>query len=77
MSDSGRCYEENKTGLWWSGVVGLLPLLVRNSPSEAGTFELRLVGANFEVWEKGILGRDRGRVSKFKCTHLERERKKE
>ena len=56
-------------------MVGLLSLVVGNSPSEAGTFELRLVGANFEVWEKGIPGRDRGRVSKFKCTDLERERK--
>lgn len=58
--------------LGWGG--GTLLLVVRTRFLEAETFELRLVGANFEkVLEKDVLGREKGRVSKFKCTNLEKE----
>lgn len=50
--------------------------MVRISFLEAVTFELRLAGANLEkVLEKGVLGREKGRVSKFKRTNLEKERR--
>ena len=39
-------------------------------------FELRLVGASLEkALEKGVLGREKGRVRKLKCTNLENERR--
>ena len=57
-------------------MVGTLLLVVRTSLLEAETFELRLVGANLEkALEKGVLGREKGRVRKFKCTNLEKERR--
>lgn len=55
-------------------MVGTLLLVVRTSFLEAVTLELRLVGANLEkVLEKAVLGREKGRVSKFKRTNLEKE----
>lgn len=52
--------------LGWGG--GTLLLVVRTRFLEAETFELRLVGLIFEkVLEKDVLGREKGRVSKFKC----------
>ena len=54
-------------------MVGTLLLVVRTSLLEAETFELRLVGANLEkALEKGVLGREKVRVRKFKCTNLEK-----
>ena len=48
-------------------------LVVRTSFLEAETFELRLVGASLEkALEKGVLGREKGRVRMLKCTNLER-----
>ena len=57
-------------------MVGTLLLVVRTSFLEAETFELRLVGASLEkALEKGVLGREKGRVRKLKCTNLENERR--
>ena len=57
-------------------MVGTLLPVVRTSFLEAVTLELRLVGANLEkVLEKAVLGREKGRVSKFKRTNLEKERR--
>lgn len=48
-------------------MVGTLLLVVRTSFLEAETFELRLVGASLEkALEKGVLGREKGRVEKRK-----------
>ena len=57
-------------------MVGTLVLVVRTSFLEAETFELRLVGASLEkALEKGVLGREKGRVRMLKCTNLENERR--
>lgn len=50
--DSGRCYEENKIGMWWGGVGGLFFRGVMDSVLEEGIFELGFEGVGFEkVWE--------------------------
>ena len=57
-------------------MVGTLVLVVRTSFLEAETFELRLVGASLEkALEKGVLGREKGRVRMLKCTNLDNERR--